>query len=235
MQLKIRRSQKSGLTGSVVFVLDVTAELSADEKRLVDRYKLGGQCVYSSAEADAHAEGASQMHNPAMLVSLAQLVADKVMKRILTVKDLVAGQHIECKELSQLLAVEEQIRNAVQAVHESKRRPGMIRVGLERSGDYWEVRVDDNGPGLDEVLAAAIFDPYVTGKRDGTGLGLAIVKKIVVEHGGTVAASHGPMGGARFTIRLPALGSAAARALYEASRAPRPQRKRSRRAPAELS
>lgn len=127
------------------------------------------------------------------------------------------------------------VRNAVQAVHESTRRPGMIRVGLERSGDYWEVRVDDNGPGLDEALAAAIFDPYVTGKRDGTGLGLAIVKKIVIEHGGTVAASHGPMGGARFTVRLPALGTAAARALYEASRAPRSQRKRARQARAELS
>ena len=77
--------------------------------------------------------------------------------------------------------------------------------------------MDDNGPGLDKALAAAIFDPYVTGKRDGTGLGLAIVKKIVIEHGGSVFATASPMGGARFTVRVPALGSAAARALWKAS------------------
>ena len=109
------------------------------------------------------------------------------------------------------------IRNAVEAVQETKRPGGQVRVGLERAGDYWEVHVDDNGPGLDKALAVAVFDPYVTGKRDGTGLGLAIVKKIVIEHGGSVFAAASPMGGARFTVRVPALGSAAARALWKAS------------------
>jgi len=123
------------------------------------------------------------------------------------------------------------IRNAVEAVQETGKSGGEVRVSLERAGDYWEVHVDDNGPGLDKALAAAIFDPYVTGKRDGTGLGLAIVKKIVIEHGGSVFATASPMGGARFTVRVPALGSAAARALWKASsrqrldkeREPRPQ------------
>lgn len=109
------------------------------------------------------------------------------------------------------------IRNAVEAVQEAGKAGGEVKVGLERAGDYWEVHVDDNGPGLDKALAAAIFDPYVTGKRDGTGLGLAIVKKIVIEHGGSVFATASPMGGARFTVRVPALGSAAARALWKAS------------------
>jgi nitrogen fixation/metabolism regulation signal transduction histidine kinase len=109
------------------------------------------------------------------------------------------------------------IRNAVEAVQELGKPEGQVKVGLERAGDYWEVHVDDNGPGLDTALAVAIFDPYVTGKRDGTGLGLAIVKKIVVEHGGAVFAIAGPLGGARFTVRLPALGTAAARALWKAS------------------
>jgi len=109
------------------------------------------------------------------------------------------------------------IRNAVEAVQETGKTGGEVQVGLERAGDYWEVHVDDNGPGLDKALAAAIFDPYVTGKRDGTGLGLAIVKKIVIEHGGSVFATASPLGGARFTVRMPALGSAAARALWKAS------------------
>lgn len=121
------------------------------------------------------------------------------------------------------------IRNAVEAVQETGKAGGEVRVGLERSGDYWEVHVDDNGPGLDKALAAAIFDPYVTGKRDGTGLGLAIVKKIVIEHGGSVFAAAGPMGGARFTVRVPALGSAAARALWKASARQRSDKEREQR------
>lgn len=116
------------------------------------------------------------------------------------------------------------IRNAVEAVQELGKPGGEVRVSLERAGDYWEVHVDDNGPGLDKALKAAIFDPYVTGKRDGTGLGLAIVKKIVVEHGGSVVAATSPLGGARFTVRVPALGSAAARALWKASTRQRSER-----------
>jgi nitrogen fixation/metabolism regulation signal transduction histidine kinase len=105
------------------------------------------------------------------------------------------------------------IRNAVQAVEESAESRVQVRVSLERTGDHFDVHVDDNGPGIDAGLKAAVFDPYVTGKRDGTGLGLAIVKKIVVEHGGTVAATDGPLGGARVSIRLPAIGSKAATGL----------------------
>src|SRR5690606_36579081 len=108
------------------------------------------------------------------------------------------------------------IRNAVQAVHEAKPAGGLVEVSLRRVGESWEVNVDDNGPGIEGALTSAIFDPYVTGKRDGTGLGLAIVKKIVVEHGGSVLATDAPLGGARLCVRLPALGTAAARALYEA-------------------
>ena len=99
-------------------------------------------------------------------------------------------------------------------------------MSLEQAGQYWEVHVDDNGPGIDKGLHAAIFDPYVTGTRDGTGLGLAIVKKIVIEHGGTVQASDGPLGGARLSVRLPALGTSAAKVLSNARQQPRANTKR---------
>ncbi len=42
------------------------------------------------------------------------------------------------------------------------------------------------------------------GDRDGgSGLGLAIVRDIVTDHAGTVVVSPAPIGGARFTVRLP--------------------------------
>ena len=52
-----------------------------------------------------------------------------------------------------------------------------------------------------------LFEPYVTTKHAGSGLGLAIVKKIVEEHGGLVWAENVADGGAKITLRLPAMVS----------------------------
>jgi nitrogen fixation/metabolism regulation signal transduction histidine kinase len=112
------------------------------------------------------------------------------------------------------------VRNAMQAIGPAGAGKGEVRVSLRRSGNYWEIDVDDNGPGIDPDLHGAVFDPYVTSKNEGTGLGLAIVKKIVMEHGGTVRALDGPLGGARVEVKLPALGTPPALALLEARKAP---------------
>lgn len=80
-----------------------------------------------------------------------------------------------------------------------------IRAGQDEQG-VW-VAVDDDGPGIDPVVATTLFDPYVTTKHDGTGLGLAIVKKIALDHGGTVEAARSPEGGARLLLRLPGIAA----------------------------
>jgi signal transduction histidine kinase len=69
------------------------------------------------------------------------------------------------------------------------------------------LEIDDTGPGIPPDLLPHLFDPFFTTKEvgKGTGLGLAITFGIVHEHGGTIAASPSPHGGARFTIRLPAV------------------------------
>ncbi|HEX9622111.1 MAG TPA: ATP-binding protein [Polyangiaceae bacterium] len=94
-------------------------------------------------------------------------------------------------------------------------RPVVV-VRLSREGDFYNLDVDDNGPGFPDELRDTVFDPYVTTKPDGTGLGLAIVKKTVVEHGGAVLATKSPLGGARVRVRLPVRDSAASRAALEA-------------------
>jgi two-component system sensor histidine kinase BaeS len=73
------------------------------------------------------------------------------------------------------------------------------------------VEVRDAGPGLrDEDLAVAfeqgaLFERYRGVRQVGTGLGLAIVHGLVTRLGGSVEAGHAQEGGARFTVRLPAL------------------------------
>jgi signal transduction histidine kinase len=68
------------------------------------------------------------------------------------------------------------------------------------------ISVTDNGPGVPADQCERIFDPFVRlarSPRGGTGLGLAIVRRTIESHGGTVACEPCPIGGARFTLRLP--------------------------------
>jgi nitrogen fixation/metabolism regulation signal transduction histidine kinase len=111
------------------------------------------------------------------------------------------------------------IRNAAQAIRDERAKGrkgrGKVEVRAKEDGDQYVITIDDDGPGIPEDLVAVMFDPYVTTKRDGTGLGLTIVKKVVMDHGGSIEAGKGALGGARIKVVLPREGSAAARAAVE--------------------
>ena len=107
------------------------------------------------------------------------------------------------------------VRNAAQALVNPSGGSGRIVVRLSREGEFWNLDVEDNGPGIPAELRETVFDPYVTTKDDGTGLGLSIVKKIVIEHGGTIRAGESSLGGARLRVRLPVLGTRAAERALE--------------------
>ena len=62
----------------------------------------------------------------------------------------------------------------------------------------------DNGPGVPAALAAHIFTPFFSTKKQGRGIGLAMVRQIVELHNGQVQAASGGSGhGASFTVWLP--------------------------------
>jgi nitrogen fixation/metabolism regulation signal transduction histidine kinase len=97
------------------------------------------------------------------------------------------------------------IRNAMEAMEGQDDAHVKIETRpVEEAGrEMAEIRVSDNGPGIDPETLEQIFEPYVTTKTKGTGLGLAIVKKLVDEHGGTVSAESLEDGGACISVRLP--------------------------------
>ena len=92
--------------------------------------------------------------------------------------------------------------NAVDAIGDAAER--RIRLSTAAlSADLVEVTVEDSGPGLDPATAAAIFEPFHSGKAEGLGVGLSICRTIVEAHGGTIDIGTGRGGGAlfRFTLR----------------------------------
>jgi nitrogen fixation/metabolism regulation signal transduction histidine kinase len=98
------------------------------------------------------------------------------------------------------------IKNALEAMDGGEESWVRVATRLREEDDrrYVELRVVDNGPGIEEGLLERLFEPYVTSKTKGTGLGLAIVKKIVEEHGGIIWAENCAEG-ACITLRLPVL------------------------------
>lgn len=109
MQLKIRRSQRPAVIGGrPVFILNVIADLTAEEGALLDRYKLWNEVVYVSGEAAgnmARAVGGN-------VGAIGGMLADKLSKKLLTIKSLTSGEQIECKDIGELIEMEEQIRGA---------------------------------------------------------------------------------------------------------------------------
>lgn len=108
MKLLLRRDQKSGLMGKVKFVLDVRAELHDQEKQNVAKYKLGDTMLY---EREAIADRGSG------LLGVASRLAFKMTNLSVSVDDLSKGKQIECKDIVEMLAVEDQIKEACQTFH----------------------------------------------------------------------------------------------------------------------
>lgn len=82
---------------------------------------------------------------------------------------------------------------------------GRVAVTIHDGSGHVEIRIRDEGPGLDSELAGHVFDPFVTGRESGTGLGLALVRRVVEEHEGSVSLESLPTVGAEAVLRLPSL------------------------------
>lgn len=80
---------------------------------------------------------------------------------------------------------------------------GRVTVGLADG----VLTVTDEGQGIAEADLPHVFDRFYRSRESralpGSGLGLSIVRQVVERHGGSVEATHGPEGGARFVVRLP--------------------------------
>ncbi len=95
--------------------------------------------------------------------------------------------------------------NAVQAVE--GRGGAKVYVSLRKSvqDGYYDIVVEDNGPGVSEENIQKLFTPNFTTKNGGSGLGLAISRSILERCGASIAYSRSfSLGGACFTVRYPA-------------------------------
>ena len=158
----------------------------------------GGEWKREPVSVSSLFERVLHRHDPALRrkgITLEQSIAPDV--------STVTGDSNRLEQAIQNLAA-----NAVRHTPEG----GTIRLSAQRVDDGVELAVEDSGPGIPEDHLPRIFDRFYkvdfsrtgTALPSGSGLGLSIVQAIIKRHGGTIGASNGESGGARFRILLPA-------------------------------
>lgn len=98
------------------------------------------------------------------------------------------------------------VSNAANYTHDG----GSITVNVGRENDRAELRVTDNGIGIEPDMLSQVFELFTRTENarvhasGGLGIGLNIVKHIVYLHGGNIVArSDGPGTGSEFVVSLP--------------------------------
>jgi hypothetical protein len=113
MLLKIKRAQKSSMMGAAVFTLDFQAEISKEERALIDKYKLGKVNVYSSEAFQKNAQTAAATGQGVGILKGAMSLATALLFNLkINVDDLVGGRHLEMKDLEEMVSAEKQIVEA---------------------------------------------------------------------------------------------------------------------------
>ena len=83
----------------------------------------------------------------------------------------------------------------------------LVRSG--KRGDFIEVIIDDDGPGIPKELHEDVFKPFyrIEGSRNigtgGVGLGMTIASDILRVHGGDISLEDSPNGGLRVRLKVP--------------------------------
>jgi two-component system sensor histidine kinase KdpD len=91
-----------------------------------------------------------------------------------------------------------------------------VFISAEVNGDFLQVSVADQGPGIEDLEIGMIFDKFYRGKDQrfqvqGTGMGLPIAKAIVEAHGGKISVTSQLGKGSVFAFTLPVDRDLAAR------------------------
>ena len=109
---------------------------------------------------------------------------------------LTSGSPSQIKQVFVNLA-----KNAVEAME----GPGTLTIAITPYPGSFEIRFDDEGPGIPPDKITRIFEPFYTDKERGVGMGLAVCSRIVTAHDGTIRAAAREQGGASMIVRLPSL------------------------------
>lgn len=144
----------------------------------------------------------NQLIDDAVALCDAYFKQDNIQLKMLLSDDI---PEIEIDKIQIEQVVLNLIRNSIDALTGlpiSYPRKISIETTLNNHQDL-EVRIKDNGPGIDAEQQKNILTPFYTTKPDGMGMGLSICRSIVEAHDGNLRFNSQPDKGTTFYFTLP--------------------------------
>lgn len=109
MQLKLTRTQGKSLTGKVIFALHAIALLTDEERANIEKYRLHKETIWAKAKVDP-------TDAQSTLGAIGKIAAAMAFNIRLTIDDLQKGRTFECREITEMLVVENELREACEVL-----------------------------------------------------------------------------------------------------------------------
>lgn len=135
-----------------------------------------------------------------------------VLRTLVQQQDSARLKLVDRPEPIHTLASKPAIARALEILIEtSLANSSRVSVSRDHGTSFVVVHVDDDGPGIPREERASVFDwrYYMStppSEQVGRRAELVIARQIVRAHGGDIAAVASPLGGTRFSVRLPLAG-----------------------------
>ena len=121
----------------------------------------------------------------------------------LSINNQALNAVLQCNLEALIGAILNLINNSIQAVGCN----AVICIKLMQRDTQLEIRVVDQGPGINETVKSRMMEPFVTTKSHGTGLGLAVVQAVVRAHQGEFKLESSTAQGTCMLLSLPVFGA----------------------------
>ncbi len=115
----------------------------------------------------------------------------------------------DCADVSADIRVSAYRRMLHNLIDNAMRYGKSATLSLTAAANYYEIIIDDDGPGIEEEKREEVFkpfsrlDPSRNVKTGGVGLGLTIARDVALAHGGNITLGASPKNGLRVIIKLP--------------------------------
>lgn len=181
-------------------------ELSAVLKKSAEQAQRAGRIIRRIYEFVRRAEPRSEPCDLGAIIEevLALTEADARRQHVRIVREMPASlPTIMGDRVLITQALLNLVRNALEAMRALADEGRLIEVRMTAGSNDVEISIADHGCGIDEAMAARLFEPFYTTKSEGMGMGLNICRSVIEAHHGRLDYEPNPGGGSIFRIRLP--------------------------------
>ncbi|HET8753749.1 MAG TPA: ATP-binding protein, partial [Salinimicrobium sp.] len=112
-------------------------------------------------------------------------------------KDYSGNYFINADDEKLKIALLNLIVNASEAMEPQK---GILNLSIAKKDNYFNLKIEDNGCGMNPEQLGKLFDAFYTQKEEGLGVGLSSVKSILEEHNAKISVTSEPSKGTIFNL-----------------------------------